>query len=320
MSEKPRSDPPAESATPASSELPYRVEALAQRTPTIVERWLRPLAERLRYRPGEHVLLEDAHHEVALRTGARRSLTLIFPARTEAEALDRERLRRGTRRVPRARSHGGVLRRTGAPDGYLPAGEGADVRPGASRAGDSDRPSIYTQTGDDGTTGLLFGGRVSKADPVIAACGALDEAIAALGTGRATLESGGLRATVLELQRGLFAAVAELAANPRAHERLVPRISSVTDEMTSTLEQRIDALLADHPLRPAFMVPGATLCSAALDLARTFLRRAKRRLLAGREHGRAVGAPLLAYVNRASDLAYVLARRAAGGDEPPSHE
>jgi len=180
-------------------------------------------------------------------------------------------------------------------------------------------PRIYTKTGDDGTTGLLFGGRVSKADPVIETCGALDEAVAALGLARATLDNSHLQEIVLGLQRGLFAVAAEIAANPRARERLVPGVSSVTAEMTAALEQAIDALLAEHPLRPAFVVPGANPASATLDLARTLLRRAERRLIAARERGVTVSATLIAYVNRASDLAYVLARAAAETDEPLSH-
>lgn len=119
------------------------------------------------------------------------------------------------------------------------------------------QPPIYTKTGDDGTTGRLFGGLVSKADPVIEICGALDEAVAGLGLGRAALEDRGLRAIVLELQRGLFVAAAEIAGNPRARERLTPGISCVTAEMTASLERAIDALLAEHPLRPAFVVPGS---------------------------------------------------------------
>ncbi len=122
------------------------------------------------------------------------------------------------------------------------------------------------------------------------------------------------------LQRGLFAAAAEIAVNSRSRDRLVPGVSSVTAEMTAALEQAIDALLAEHPLRAAFVVPGANPARAALDLARTFLRRAERRLIAAREHGMAVSAALIAYVNRASDLAYVLARGAAGDGEPLSHE
>lgn len=190
----------------------------------------------------------------------------------------------------------------------------------SGRLGGGDAP-IYTKTGDDGTTGLLFGGRVSKADPVVEACGTLDEAVAALGLARAGLENGALEAIVLDLQRGLFTAAAEIAANPRARDRLVPGVSLVTAEMTASVERAIDGLLAEQPLRPAFVVPGATPASAALDLARTTLRRAERVLVAGREGGMTVSATLIAYVNRASDLAYVLARRAAGdGDEPLSHE
>ncbi|HSC03560.1 MAG TPA: ATP:cob(I)alamin adenosyltransferase, partial [Solirubrobacteraceae bacterium] len=156
-------------------------------------------------------------------------------------------------------------------------------------------PPIYTKTGDDGTTGLLFGGRVSKADPVIEVCGALDEAVAALGFSRSLLGDEQLERIVLELQRGLFAAAAEVAANPRARDRLVPGVSSVTPEMTASLERAIDTLLAEHPLRPAFVVPGANPASAALDLARTFLRRAERRLIAGREDSMTVSNALIAY-------------------------
>jgi cob(I)alamin adenosyltransferase len=180
---------------------------------------------------------------------------------------------------------------------------------------------IYTKTGDDGTTGVLFGGRVSKADAIVEVCGTLDETVAALGLARASLEDEALEAIVLDLQRGLFVVAAEVAANPRARDRLVPGISLVTAEMTAALEQTIDRQVAEHPLRPVFVVPGATLASAALDLARTFLRRAERRLVAARQSGITVSVTLMAYVNRASDLAYVLARRAVGeSDEPASHE
>lgn len=77
----------------------------------------------------------------------------------------------------------------------------------------------------------------------------------------------------------------------------------MTAEMTASLEQTIDRLLAEHPLRPAFVVPGATAGAAALELARTFLRRTERCLVTGGESGMAVSAAVAAYVNRASDLA-----------------
>jgi cob(I)alamin adenosyltransferase len=231
-----------------------------------------------------------------------------------AGMCDRRRRPRG---AARACAHRGVLRRTATVVGRGAARRGPRVR----RMAAGGKPPIYTKTGDDGTTGLLFGGRVSKANPVVEVCGAVDEAVAALGMARASLEDQGLQAIVLDLQRGLFVAAAEAAANPRARDRLVPGTSRVTAGMTAALEQTIDRLLVEHPLRPAFVVPGATPASAALDLARTFPRRAERRLVAAREGGMTVSATLIAFVNRASDLVYVLARRAAGdGDEPLSHE
>lgn len=103
-------------------------------------------------------------------------------------------------------------------------------------------------------------------------------------------------------------------------ERLTPGVSAVTAEMTAELEATIDRLVAETPLRPAFVVPGASLESAAIDLARTVVRRAERRLDAAVETGTPAELRVLVYLNRASDLLYVLARRAAGGrEEPLSH-
>lgn len=184
-----------------------------------------------------------------------------------------------------------------------------------------DEPPIYTKTGDDGSTGLLFGGRVSKSDRVIDICGTLDEAVAALGLARAHSDDQPLRAAILDCQRGLFVTAADIAANPRARDRLVPGVSFVTDEMTAALEEQIDRFVAEHPLRPVFVVAGATPSSAALDLARAVLRRAERLIVAARDGGAAIDSRVMVYVNRASDLLYVLARAAAGEEEEPlSHE
>jgi len=185
---------------------------------------------------------------------------------------------------------------------------------------DDDRIPLSTKTGDDGTTGLLFGGRVSKTDAVIEVIGAVDEAVATLGLARALLADDELAAAVLGLQRGLFVAAADAAASPRARDQLRPGVSLVTVEMTAEVEDSIDRLLDERPLRPAFVVPGANPPSAALDVARTRLRTAERRLVAAREAGAEVSDALLSYVNRASDLVYVLARAAAGpGEEASSH-
>ncbi len=181
-------------------------------------------------------------------------------------------------------------------------------------------PILYTKTGDDGSTGMLFGGRLSKDDPAIELCGAIDEAVAALGLARASLTDAHLQARVLDLQRGLFVAAAEIAANPSQRTRLQSGTSRVSAEMTADLERAIDELLAASPLRPAFVVPGATLASAALDLARTAVRRAERRLVSAGRTGMPVSRELAGYMNRASDLIYALARGAAGDrEEPLSH-
>ncbi|MEO8908137.1 MAG: cob(I)yrinic acid a,c-diamide adenosyltransferase [Microbacteriaceae bacterium] len=183
---------------------------------------------------------------------------------------------------------------------------------------------IYTKLGDDGSTGLLFGGRTSKADPLIKTVGSIDEAVAALGLARANSADAALCAMILRVQRDLFVVAADLIANPHARDRLVSGVSLVTAEMTAHIEGLIDQLLAQRPLRPVFIVPGANMTSAALDLARCVVRRAEHNLVAYQIHAD-TNHPLNPqtgnYLNRVSDLLYVLARHAAGDDEEPlSHE
>lgn len=183
---------------------------------------------------------------------------------------------------------------------------------------------IYTKLGDDGSTGMLFGGRISKADPLVRTLGSIDEAVAALGLARASGSDRALREVVLRIQRDLFVVAADLAANPHARDRLVPEVSRVTAAMTARIERQIDDAVARQPLRPVFVVPGANLASAALDLARSVVRRAERELVAQHADaapGELPSADAQRYLNRASDLLYVLARQAAAGEEEPvSHE
>jgi cob(I)alamin adenosyltransferase len=181
-------------------------------------------------------------------------------------------------------------------------------------------PRIYTRTGDDGSTGLLYGGRISKADPVAEATGAIDEAVAALGLARALAEDPSLQSEILDLQRELFVIGADLATNPAERERLEPGVSLATPEMAGRLEARIDELVLASPLPNAFIVPGANAVSAALDVSRSAVRRGERRVVAIREAGGVVNAELLLYLNRLSDLLFVLARIAAGEAEPLSRE
>jgi cob(I)alamin adenosyltransferase len=178
---------------------------------------------------------------------------------------------------------------------------------------------IYTKTGDDGTTGLLYGTRISKADPTAEAYGSTDEAVAALGLARSlAIESPAVQKIILRLQQELFVAGADLAANPDQRVKLQAGVSMVTSVMVTELEDLIDRTVEEHPLPEHFVVPGANPVSAALDVARTLVRRAERRAVAMRDAGGTVSDDLLRYLNRLSDLLFVLARWQAGGPEEPS--
>lgn len=179
---------------------------------------------------------------------------------------------------------------------------------------------VYTKSGDDGTTGRFLGGRVSKADVLVEASGDVDEAIAVLGLVRSGTTDEDLAATVLDLQRELFVVGADLATNPAHRDRLEPGVSLVTVAMVDRLEGLIDTLVAAQPLRPVFVVPGSDVTSSRLDHARTVVRRAERHVVGALETGHVVGPEAVRYLNRLSDLLFVLARHAAGDTEPPSHE
>lgn len=171
---------------------------------------------------------------------------------------------------------------------------------------------IYTRNGDDGTTGLYFGGRVAKSSDPIEVNGAVDEAQACLGWARALSEpSERLNHLLITLERDLWVLMAEVATLPANRHKLVAEKSLVTGEMVTRLELEIDALSGETPMPREFVVPGENQVSAALDVARTVVRRAERI---------AVGYPLddsyvVAYLNRLSDLVWTMARWAEG----PNH-
>ncbi len=182
-------------------------------------------------------------------------------------------------------------------------------------------PRIYTKTGDDGTTGLLYGGRVPKDDPATDAYGTTDEAVAALGLARSLTDDEVLAAELLVIQRELFVVGADLATNPRERAKLREGVSLVTPPMVERLEARIDELVSERPLPDVFIVPGANPASAALDVARSVIRRAERLVVAlERRPDRAVNPEVRRYLNRLSDLVFVLARWQAGESEPASRE
>ena len=182
---------------------------------------------------------------------------------------------------------------------------------------------IYTRKGDDGTTGLWYGGRRHKSDARIEAYGTIDEAGSALAVARSLCDSSPegaeIAADVLEIQRDLFVAGAELAASPEASDRLEDGVSRITPEMTAGLEPAIDRYMDRVDLPPKFVIPGGTPLSAQLDLARAILRRAERRVAALATEEELPSVEVLAYLNRAADLVYALARF-ADVDDPAIFE
>jgi len=176
---------------------------------------------------------------------------------------------------------------------------------------------VATGKGDEGTTGLLFGGnRISKDDVRTEAYGTVDEATAALGMARAELiglTGAGIAAldeTILSIQRDLFVVGAELATNPDAWSRLEDGRTKVSPKMLA----RINALLATTEAAIVFpkdfVIPGSSKASSAIELARTIIRRAERWCVTLGREGLLPGEHLLAYMNRLADLLWLLARQA----------
>jgi cob(I)alamin adenosyltransferase len=181
---------------------------------------------------------------------------------------------------------------------------------------------VATTKGDDGTTGLLYGGaRIGKDDARTEAYGTVDEAIAALGMARANLGVkrrigtlpaglGGLADLILRFQRELFVVGAELATNPEHWDRLEDDRTRVSEAMVRSVEATLLQLEANIEMPREFVVPGETPTSAALELARTILRRAERRAVTLSRTGLVPGPNLVPYLNRLADLVWVLARAA----------
>jgi cob(I)alamin adenosyltransferase len=164
---------------------------------------------------------------------------------------------------------------------------------------------IYTRRGDDGTTGLLYGGRVRKDAAQPTAYGAVDEAQASVGLARA--EATGhdeLHEILTTVARDLWVLMAELATNPAQRERLEPGTSLVTAEMVTRLERHIDDLAERFTMPTEFVVPGQSRLAALLDVARTVVRRAERDAVGAAPDG----SYTTVYLNRLSDLLWMLAR------------
>lgn len=174
---------------------------------------------------------------------------------------------------------------------------------------------IYTRKGDDGTTGLLYGGRVAKDAPRIEVNGAVDEAQAALGLARAEAERGSeLDGLLVTLARHLYVLMAEVATSPDQRGRLVAGTTLVTPEMVTGLEALIDDLGGRFEMPTEFVVPGQNRRAAALDLARTLVRRAERLAVAAGVCAPGGGSQVGPYLNRLSDLLWAMARWQEGDE------
>ena len=167
------------------------------------------------------------------------------------------------------------------------------------------RERIYTKTGDDGTTGLFYGGRVRKDADAPTAYGTVDEAQAVLGLARIEAGRGSeLDGLLVRIERDLYVLMAELATAPQNRAKLTPGASAVTNEMVTALEVLIDDCSARFEPPTEFVLPGEDRVATYLDLARTVVRRAERHALVAAEPPSLV----VPYLNRLSDLLWTLAR------------
>lgn len=171
---------------------------------------------------------------------------------------------------------------------------------------------IYTKKGDDGSTGLFYGGRVAKDNTGPAAYGTVDEAVSALGMVRAiaaTTDSE-LALSILGIQRELFVVGAELATNPASHDKLEAGVSKVTAQMVAALETAIDDIVDERGMPTEFVVPGGNPLAASIDIARTVVRRAERNAVTHVREAALTTSEVVRYLNRLADYLFMLARAA----------
>jgi cob(I)alamin adenosyltransferase len=178
---------------------------------------------------------------------------------------------------------------------------------------------IYTRKGDDGTTGLFYGGRVSKSSAAPDAYGVVDEAVAALGVARA-IASSETASALLRRQRELFVVGAELATAADNRHKLTDASSRVTEEMVSALEHEIDVIVEAVGMPSEFVVPGGSPVSAAIEVARTIVRRAERKAVVMAGSDELEGSFVVPYLNRLADYLYMLARAAEDEWLPTTEE
>lgn len=169
--------------------------------------------------------------------------------------------------------------------------------------------SIVTKTGDKGTTGLMYNRRLPKTHPRVEAYGCVDELNAALGMARATAKHEFVGNNLLVIQKDLVALMGELATTSEDMARYVKdRYPVLTPAMTESLEKVVREIEEQKITFDGWATPGTSVNSAALDVARTVCRRAERRVCALQEQGELRNPEIIVYLNRLSDLLWLLAR------------
>ena len=172
---------------------------------------------------------------------------------------------------------------------------------------------VTTRTGDGGETSLFGKARVRKTEIRIAALGDLDEAQSAIGLARSLAPRSSLGHELLELQRGLYLAMSEVATPSEDLGRLAQRLDAAA---TLRLDRVLEAVKKSVRIEGRFVIPGETKIAAAVDYARTVTRRAERAVVACVDAGLIDADPILPWLNRASDLLFVLARAAERAPRP----
>lgn len=169
--------------------------------------------------------------------------------------------------------------------------------------------SIVTKTGDSGTTALMYGRRVSKNHPRVEAYGTVDELNTALGVARAKVKKKFISDNLLAIQKDLITLMGELCVQPDDLPRYIKDgFSLVKPEMTAKLDALVKEIESQNVSFKGWATPGATKNAAALDLARTICRRAERRVCDLKDTGEAVNPEIVIYLNRLSDLLWLMAR------------
>jgi cob(I)alamin adenosyltransferase len=173
--------------------------------------------------------------------------------------------------------------------------------------------SIVTKGGDKGETNLLYGGRVPKDDLRTEAYGALDEAISALGLARSLCSNAEIAERILELQRECFTVGAELATAKGERQKLKAHFPTLEAEAVDRLEAEVHRLEQTVGVPTGFVIPGGSPGAAAIDLARTMVRRVERRAVSLDRAGELANREVLRYLNRLSDLLFMMAREEEAG-------